>query len=222
LFGFRLSDFELWHHPNPYSMTYILPLLMFVIFFACVAMCYAEGLWSNAIRLINVVTAGLLAVNFYEPLANWLDSMQPSYTYLWDYLSLWAVFAVCMVIFRELTSLISHVKVRFLKLVDRVGSAVLSVWIGWVMVCFTMMTLHTVPLQRNFLFDGFQPEERMLMGLAPDRVWLAFVQKESMGAFARSDERVFDPKAEFMLKYATRRTQLQEQVGKTDSLRVGP
>ena len=67
---------------------------MFVILFACVAMCYAEGMWSNAIRLINVVTAGLLAVNFFEPLARWLDGMQPSYTYLWDYLSLWALFAV--------------------------------------------------------------------------------------------------------------------------------
>ncbi len=60
----------------------------------------------------------------------------------------------------------------------------------------------------------------MILGLAPDRQWLAFVQKESMGAFCRSDERVFDPKAEFMPKYATRRTQLQEQVGRTESLRV--
>ena len=201
-------------------MSVILPLLMFVILFACVAMCYAEGMWSNAIRLINVVTAGLLAVNFYEPLARWLDSMQPSYTYLWDYLCLWALFAVSMVIFRELTSFISQVKVRFLKLADRIGSAVLSLWIGWVMVCFTMMTLHTAPLPRNFMFDGFQPEQRMLMGLAPDRVWLGFVQKESMGAFCRSDERVFDPTADFMPKYATRRTQLQEQVGKTESLLV--
>jgi hypothetical protein len=202
-------------------MTFILPLLLFVIFFACVAMCYAEGMWSNAIRLINVVTAGLLAVNFYEPLARWLDSMQPSYTYLWDYLCLWAIFGVAMLIFRELTSYISQVKVRFLKLVDRIGSAILSAWIGWVMVCFTLMTLHTAPLARNFMFEAFQPEEHMLMGFSPDRQWLGFVQKESMGAFACNEENIFDPNGEFMPKYATRRTQLQEHVGKTESLRVG-
>ena len=35
-----------------------------------------DGLWSNAIRLVNVVFAGLLAMNFYEPLANWLTKLQ--------------------------------------------------------------------------------------------------------------------------------------------------
>ena len=100
----------------------------------------------------------LLAVNFYEPVARWLDSMQPSYTYLWDFLACGRCSRVFMVIFRELTSFISQVKVRFLKLADRIGSGVFSLWIGWVMVCFTMMTLHTAPLGRNFLFDGFKPE----------------------------------------------------------------
>ena len=44
-------------------------LLMIIILFASVAMLYNDGMWSNAIRLINVVTAALLAMNFYEPLA---------------------------------------------------------------------------------------------------------------------------------------------------------
>jgi len=30
---------------------------------------------------------------------------------------------------------------------------VLSLWIGYVMVCFTMMTLRTAPLGRNFFFE---------------------------------------------------------------------
>jgi hypothetical protein len=204
-------------------MTWLLPLLMFVVLFACVAMCYAEGLWSNAVRLINVVTAGLLAVNFYEPLAGWLDGMMPSFTYLWDFLCLWAIFGVSMIVFRELTTFVSQVKVRFLKLVDRIGSGLLSLWIGWVMVCFTMVTLHTAPLARNFMFDGFKTgrEDRMVLGLAPDHMWLGFVQKESMGAFSCADPAVFDPNADFIPKYATRRTQLQAHVGQTDRLLVG-
>ena len=72
-------------------MTYILPLLMFVILFACVAMTFAEGMWSNAIRLVNLVTAGLLAMNFYEPVAQRLEGMLPSYTFMLDYLVLWGL-----------------------------------------------------------------------------------------------------------------------------------
>ena len=211
-------------------MSSLLLLLMFLIMFGCLATLYTEGMWSNAIRLINVVTAGLLAVNFFEPVARWLDGWNASYTYWWDFLALWGLFALFMMIFRELTDRISKVKVRFLKLADRIGSGLLALWVGWVMVCFTMMTLHTAPLARNFLFDGFQPEEKMIMGLAPDRQWLGFVQKESMGAFCRSatpeqweqEKYVFDPNADFMPKYATRRANLEAHLKKTNSLLVRP
>ncbi len=204
-------------------MTAIFPLLMFVILFACVAMCYTEGMWSNAIRLVNIVMAGLLAMNFFEPVVRWLVGLGDwwkSCTYVWDFLVLWGLFAVFMVIFRELTSYISPVKVRFLGLADRIGSGVFALWIGWVMVCFTMTTLHAAPLSRTFLFDGFQPEERMLFGLAPDRQWLGFTQRMSMGAFSTSDQRVFDPTADFMPKYATRRHQLEDQIKRMDSIRT--
>ena len=96
----------------------MLSLLLFLIFFACVAMSYNEGMWTNAIRLINVVTAALLAVNYFEPVAQWLDDWEPSYTYIWDFLALWALFAIFMSILRELTDRISRVQVRFLKLAD--------------------------------------------------------------------------------------------------------
>jgi uncharacterized membrane protein required for colicin V production len=134
-------------------MTSIFLLLIFLILVGCFAMLYTEGMWSNAIRLINVTTAALLAVNFYEPSARWLDGWSPSYTYVWDFLSLWGLFALFMMIFREVTDRVSKVNVRFLKLADRIGSTFFALWVGWVMVCFTMVTLHTAPLARNFLFD---------------------------------------------------------------------
>ena len=203
-------------------MTSIFPLLMFVIVFACVATCYAEGMWSNTVRLINIVTAALLATNFYEPVAQRLDTWQPSYTYLWDFLALWGLFGACLLVFRESTDRISRVKVRFLKVADRIGSGILSVWIGCVMVCFTMMTLHTAPLGREFLFGGFssKPDERMLW-VGPDQQWLDFTQKMSTGAFAGSGT----PAAftdDFRAKYSTRRKQLEKYIAEKDSLLVGP
>ena len=50
-------------------MTAILPVLMLLLIFAIVATCFNEGIWSNVVRLINVITAGLVAMTFFEPLA---------------------------------------------------------------------------------------------------------------------------------------------------------
>lgn len=209
-------------------MSSILTLLMLAIIFASMATLYTEGMWSNAIRLINVVTAALLATNYFEPLAKWLDDWQPSYTYYWDFLALWGLFCVFSLILRGLTDQVSKVQVRFLGLADRIGGAVFALWVGWVMVCFAMMSLHTAPLARNFLFEGFQPEQRMFLGFAPDRQWLGFTQKESLGAMSQSaspedgEKYAFDPNADFMPKYASRRSSVESGVVKSGASRVGP
>jgi uncharacterized membrane protein required for colicin V production len=196
-------------------------ILMVVILFACAAMLYAEGMWSNAIRLINVIMAALLAMNFFEPVAGWLERQSMSYTYFCDFVSLWGLFIIFSIIFRILTDRISVVKVKFLKMADQIGSGILALWIGWVMVCFTMVSLHTAPLAKNSLMGSFQPEQQMfVMGLAPDRQWLAFTQKMSQGPYSRSvseadwnaQKTVFDPRGEFMIKYATRRANLESNV----------
>jgi hypothetical protein len=199
-------------------MSSIFTILMVVVLFACLAMLYSEGIWSNAIRLINVVTAGLLAVNFFEPAAAFLDDWQPWDG--WDFLALWVLFSFSYAILCTLTDQVSKVKVRFLSLADKIGGAVLALWIGWIMLCFTVMTLHTAPLARNFLFGAFssKSDERMFLGLAPDRQWLGFVQNQSLGAFSRmatpeewkQETFIFDPQAKFMPKYASRRSNIEK------------
>jgi uncharacterized membrane protein required for colicin V production len=203
-------------------MSSLLTILMLVIIFACMATLYSEGMWSNAVSLINVVTAALLATNFFEPLAGWLDGWKHSYTYVWDFLSLWTLFAVFYLIFRVLTDQISRVKVRFLSIADQIGGPVFALLIGWAMVCFTMTTLHTAPLAEHFLFGGFDYQQRMVLGLAPDRQWLNFVQNSSQGAFCWSEVKAFDAQNKFMEKYAARRAALEANNTKTGSITVGP
>ncbi|MGD0897753.1 MAG: CvpA family protein [Thermoguttaceae bacterium] len=206
---------------------WILSALLLVIFAACVAFLYPESLWSNALRLVNVVTAGLLAMNFFEPAARWLTGQMPSYTALWDFLALWAVFVLSFIVLRTITDRISRVDVRFLKLADRIGSGLLAAWIGWVMVGFSLTTLHTAPLVKNFLFGGFQPGEKMFFGLlAPDLEWLAFTQKVSRGAYSRSGEAeapdAYVFYSEFPAKQAERRKNLAAYLDQTGALRVDP
>jgi hypothetical protein len=209
-------------------MTALLPLMMFLVFMGCIGVLFTEGMWSNAIRLINVVTAALLATNFWEPVARSLDQWNPSYTYFWDYIAIWGLFFVFMAILRTITDRLSRVKMKFLTAVDRAGSALFAAWIGWVMVCFIMFTLHMAPLGRNFLFGGFKPEDAMIAGTAPDRLWLGFVQNMSQGPFARytaegegePQPHVFDPRAEFLMKYASRRAELESHVENKGAFRV--
>jgi hypothetical protein len=206
---------------------WILSALLLVIFAACVAFLYPESLWSNALRLVNTVTAGLLAMNFFEPVARWLTAQMPSYTALWDFLALWALFVLCFIALSTITNRISRVDVRFLKLADRIGSGLLTAWIGWVIVGFSLTTLHAAPLVKNFLFGGFQPGEKMFFGvLAPDLEWLAFTQKVSEGAYCRwapaedPDAYVFPDK--FPATQAERREKLAAWTAQTNSLLVVP
>jgi hypothetical protein len=195
-------------------MAFLFTALLFVVLLACVAFLYGEGMWGNAIRLVNVLTAALLATNFWEPVARILeDSVSKEFSYGWDIVALWGLFSVFFVVMTVATGYASRVKVRFLGLADRIGSIAFAVLVGYVMVCFTTMSLHTAPLAKNFMGGGFNPEKRMFLGLAPDRQWLQFTEWVSKGSLSRwSQGHVFDPGHEFIPRYSARREQFQAHV----------
>lgn len=222
----------------PGGMAFLFPTLLVLIVIGCVAFLYTEGIWSNAIRLINVVTAALIATNFWEPLARWLEGFGESFTYYWDLLALWGLFAISMLVFRSITSGLSKQKVKFLQIADDIGGGVLAAVVAWVMVCFITFTLHTAPLARNFMFGGFTPDSRMLMGLGPDRQWLGFARNVSRGVYCRygnDDGRygneqdpsssaqklsVFDREGWFISRYAARRSALEKHIAEKGATRV--
>ncbi len=193
----------------------ILNILLFVILIAVFASLMNLGLWSNTLTLINVITAGLLATNYFEPLAGWFDQQLPSYTYVYDFLALWLIFGITVTVLRIATDYMSPVKVRFLPPIDKAGGIVMAIWAGWVVVCFATMTLHTAPLATHFLWGGFQPQPdtKMMFRLAPDRKWLAWVHRESQGPLSRlHDVAPFDPAGDFILRYHGRRAEFEKQL----------
>jgi hypothetical protein len=203
----------------------MLNLLLVAIFAICVAFVFNEGLWGACIMFCNVLMAGVLATNLFEPVANWLESMMSGYTYFCDFLALWICFAVFLTIFRLATDFLSRHHMRFKKPVDIAGGVVFAVGVAWLMVQFTLFTFHTAPLGRNFL--GFQerPETRMFFGLAPDRNWLAFMHSlTTSSSLSRSPPQgdpsahIFDPQGDFILRYGQRRKDFESQT----SLRTGP
>ena len=188
-------------------MGFLLDLGLIVVFLACVGFLYPEGMWGNAIRLVNVLMAALLAVNFWEPLAAFLEnSIGKSFSYFWDFIALWLLFLVFFVIFRIATGYASRVKMKFLGLADRIGSVFFAAVLAFVLIGFTLMTLHTAPLKREFLFGGFDPHGGNFVGMPLDKVWLNYMNYASTGPLSRWTPRQFDPNREFIEKYAARRS----------------
>ncbi|HTM56305.1 MAG TPA: hypothetical protein VL175_19905 [Pirellulales bacterium] len=191
-------------------------ILLIVIFFACFTSFMNSGMWSNTIALVNVLTAGLLATNYFEPLADYFEGLDSSFTYVWDFVALWVLFGGAMLLLRMATDFMSPLRVKFYVPVEKVGGPFMAIWVSWIIVCFTTMTLHTAPLARNFLGGSFQsdPDARMLFGLGPDRVWLGWVHRESRGALSRLGQLApFDPRGEFIYRYADRRAEFEKLNG---------
>jgi hypothetical protein len=161
-----------------------------------------RGIWGAGLTLVNTVFAALLAMNFFEPLAEKLGDKN---TNSMDFICLWGLFAVFYSVLRLATDLVSRVRVRFPYGIDTVGAVALAVWTGWILFCFSLVSLHVSPLARSpFLGSFMETPDHTMAGVGPDRLWLAFTRQASLGAFSRGGEG-FDPRGEFVIKYAARR-----------------
>jgi len=162
-------------------MTFLVSAVLILIMVGVIAMLMKDGLWSNALMLINMMLAGLVASNYYEPLAKLLTKQERRGFYLWDVVVLWLLFGVTLLIFRAITDNLSKINVRFPILVEGIGSPLLAVAVGWYALCFVAMSLHVAPLEKEPFKKGFKSQEKMLFGLAPDRIWMGTVRTASKG-----------------------------------------
>ena len=189
----------------------ILTLILLAVFVTVTAALWKEGLWSSLVMLLNVVLAATVATAWYEKLVAVLEPRLPSYTYLLDFVSMWALFCLLILGLREATDRISRTKVKLRRPVELFGGPLVAALVGWVMTCFTAVTLHTAPVPRGFVQPT--PDARMFFGLAPDRKWLSWVHGSTIaGPFAVPDS-PFDKDADFIIRYADRRKRLEDEPG---------
>jgi hypothetical protein len=186
-------------------MSWILSVCLVIVFLVCVLMSLASGLWGNLLMAFNVLLAALIATNYFEPFAGWLDDQMKSYTFFWDFLAMWGIFALSVVLLRAITDTLSRVKVRFKKPIEMAGGLLCGAVVGWLMVCFTLFSLHTAPLGLTSFGGGFVPGSNMFLGMAPDRTWGRFAVAQSdadNGPLTAGEEFALFP---YMERYARRR-----------------
>ena len=192
----------------------IVSLILLGVFVVVSFGLWLEGPWSGLIMLLNILLAASLATAWYPAAVSRAEPFLKSYTYLLDFVALQGLFCLFLLFFREITDRLSRTRVRFRRPVELVAGPLVAVAAAWVMVCFTAASLHTAPVPRDFIQPT--PETKMFFGFAPDRRWLAWVRGSSLlGPFGRP-QNVFDPKADFILRYADRRRALEGQ----EALRV--
>jgi hypothetical protein len=188
----------------------------------CVA---AEG-FSGAIQTaIICIISGLLAMNFFEPLAQMLQGILPPDYAAWaDSVALIGIFAGSVTVMRLVVERIDPGFPDAQKPMYEGGRWLGALIAGYVTMAFLLTALHTAPLPRNFI--GFRPERPNFLGMAaPDRQWLGFTQYVSEKSLKKwGTPNIFDgPQmtlgnsgnpypndtwASFPIRYATRRENL--------------
>jgi len=209
---------------------------LFVIFFIIVAMMWPEGLWSNVITFINTLFAGLIAWNYFEPLATKLEGSVPSFTYIVDYFAFWLLFAVAFNVLRVFTDQISRRKARFRKPVDLGGSGTFAVLTALLIMALTCASMHFAPLGSQPFNGGFgsSPNSGSFLGITIENFWFSQMNRlskrvpnpqkagETKGAGPIAGSNHFDPEREFATKYYKRRLELEAYNDATGSVRVDP
>jgi hypothetical protein len=171
--------------------------LLLLVILAIVTYCVAsEGPWGAATTFIAVILAGLLAMNFFEPVAAMFPQTMEWQTRA-DIIALLGLFALFVTGLRMAAEYLMPTQLEVNPLVYDGGRWGFGLLTGYVTAAILLTSFHTAPLSRDFL--GFKSQGNNFFSLggvenAPDRQWLAFTQYVSENIFTTGN--VFD-KSEF-------------------------
>lgn len=190
--------------------------LILIAVMAVVTWCVAsEGAWGASLTFLCVLFAGLLTMNFFEPIAAFLeDAGGNTLAPYADLIAFVGLFAGLTFLGRLATDTIAPTDIEMDGRVQQVARWLLAAATGYVTVAILLTAVHTAPLPRKFI--GFRPEGNNLFEFAaPDRQWLGFVQHVSERVVTTG--RIFDGTRatvegteqriwpSFPIRYATRR-----------------
>ncbi len=212
----------------------MIDVLLLVILAAVTYSVASDGPWGAAITFVSVLLAGLLAMNFFEPLAiffvkNFMNSYL--WQFRWDIIALLGLFAIFVTGFRMLGEKLLPTYAEVNNLLFEFARWGFGLATGYVVMAIILTALHVAPLPRDFM--GFTPERKNFFQIsAPDRQWLAFTQYVSEKSLSRvnrfgivpifdgpsfprnpSDPNSMQVWSSFPIRYADRREQLASGSG---------
>jgi hypothetical protein len=195
-------------------LTFLTILIMLAVGYAE----FREGIFTAFTMLVNVILAGLIAFNFWEPLASLTDSgLKESFLDGYqDLFFLILLFSVALGILRTATNNLANRQIAFPAVLQQFGAAGVGMLTGYLVSGFLVCALETLPWHQNFL--DFEPQRnRTVEGdfrryLPADRVWLSLMHFAGANGFARAADNesaqspyerypTFDRSGSFELRY---------------------
>ncbi|MBI1831182.1 MAG: CvpA family protein [Planctomycetes bacterium] len=194
-------------------------LLVFtvVIMLGCGVAQYRNGLFTSVAMLISIVFSGLVAFNFWEPIADWLDPLLQGSTLAGceDMVCLSVLFSIVLAALRVITNSFAPDMLEEHGWLQHFGAFAVGAVTGYLASGFLICAMQTLPLDERFL--DFQPRiagEPIYRALVPgDRVWLAMMRHAGAGPLSGKEDpdaaglpaverfRTFDAHATFELRY---------------------
>jgi hypothetical protein len=172
----------------------------------------SEGLWGAALMFFNVLFGGLIAFNFYEPLAKLLADNVPFLSGFADTLCLFTLFIVTTFLLRLTTETLGPSMVRFPAPLYHLGRWVFALGCSVITVAICVLGFDTAPVHKK-VFGVVDYRNMVPFGLGIERHWLGFFQYTTGAVFVThvrnardpwrqyGDANVFDSRAEWLLNH---------------------
>ncbi|MDR2641402.1 MAG: hypothetical protein LBC74_01270 [Planctomycetaceae bacterium] len=113
---------------------------------ALYGMRWREKFWGNIVTAFAIFFSTLIAVNWFEPIAHYVTGQSAGMLFLADFLFLWLLFIVSLVIMNEMTKLLSRVNVKFPIPVENAGNFIAITVILYLVWSFYSFSLNLAPL----------------------------------------------------------------------------
>jgi hypothetical protein len=173
--------------------------ILTVLVMLLVAYCFwREGLLTACTTCINVLIAGLVAFEFWEPLADLLDPLfqETIVAGYEDALCLIGLFALTLGLLRWATNSLASRHLDYHPVLDQGGRVVLGLLTGYLVAGFLVCVLQTLPLPDDFLgFDSgsdSKEESAIRQFLPPDHVWLTMMRRAGSYPFPFFEDEQFE------------------------------
>jgi len=188
-------------------------LVNLVISLLIVGMTYAlasEGLWGAALMFFDVLFAGLIAFNFYEPLAKVIADNVPFIAGFADSVCMLGLFTLATFLLRLATDSLAPTMVRFPTPLFHLGRWFFGLACSVLTVAIILLAFDASPIHKK-VFGVIDYKTEVPFGLGIEREWLAFFQYSTGQVFVThapgtrdpfeqyGDAKVFDPRAEWLL-----------------------
>lgn len=178
------------------------------VWFAALAMTVREGLWNNLLMFCYLMLSGVITLGFYQPATIWLDEqLGGEYTYVLDIVVYWAIFVICVSLFKVLGVAISDTKVKFLHPIEKYLGILAALFCASTMTNIALLSLHLAPLPKDTMGGALVHDVSDGPTQSSDTAWLAVGALGSQPAGLGSSAEL-DPSA-WVEDYANRRERFE-------------